>query len=276
MTDWLLANQAQLQTYLMLGSFGGVAIWESFAARRPFAKPLGARWFNNLALAALGLLLIRFCVPLATFAFAMLAEQQGWGLLNRLTLPLWLSCALGVMVMDLALYAEHRLFHAVPLLWRFHRIHHSDLDVDCGTAIRHHPVETLAGLAFEIAIIWTLGIPPLAVLVAAALIAVASVFNHGNVALRPSADRLLRRLVVTPDMHRVHHSANVAESNSNFTMLLPWWDHLFSTYQRQPLLGHERMELGIAEARTAGDVTLLKLLALPFRRNLAPALAESA
>jgi sterol desaturase/sphingolipid hydroxylase (fatty acid hydroxylase superfamily) len=275
MADWLLAHQAQLQTYLLLGSFGIVAVWESFAARRPFATPLGIRWFNNLTLLALGLLVSRLCVPVAAFAFAMLAEQRNWGLLNRLTLPLWLSCALGVMVIDLASYALHRLFHAAPLLWRFHRIHHSDLDVDCGTAIRHHPVEALAGLAFDLAIIWTLGIPPLAVFLAAVLIGMASVFNHGNVALRPAADRLLRRLVVTPDMHRVHHSANVAESNSNFAMLLPWWDHLFSTYQRQPLLGHEGMELGIAEARTAGDVTLLKLLMLPFRRVRAPALAES-
>ena len=275
MTDWLLAHQAQLQTYLLLGSFGGVAIWELFAARRPFATSLGTRWFNNLALAALGLFLIRFCVPVATFAFAVLAEQQGWGLLNRLTLPLWLSCALGLIVMDLALYAEHRLFHAVPLFWRFHRIHHCDLDVDCGTAIRHHPVETLGGLAFELAIIWTLGIPPLAVLIAAALVGIASVFNHGNVALPSAADRLLRKLVVTPDMHRVHHSANVAESNCNFAMLFPWWDHLFSTYQCQPLLGHDLMELGIAEARTPSDVTLLKLLVLPFRRVHAATLVES-
>ena len=275
MIDWLLAHQAQVQTYLLLGSFGSVAIWESFASRRSFATPIGTRWFNNLALGALGLLLARLCVPVAAFGFAMLAEQQGWGLLNRLTLPLWLACALGVIVMDLASYALHRLFHAVPLLWRFHRIHHSDLDVDCGTAIRHHPVEALAGLTFNLAIIWVLGIPPLAVFLAETLIGIASVFNHGNVALPGAADRLLRRLVVTPDMHRVHHSANVAEGNSNFAMFLPWWDHLLSTYKPQPLLGHEGMELGIGEARTAGDVTLLKLLLLPLRRSRAPALPQS-
>ena len=212
---------------------------------------------------------------MATFAFAMLAEQQGWGLLNRLALPLWVSCALGVLTMDLASYALHRLFHAAPVLWRFHRIHHSDLDVDCGTAFRHHPVETVAAFAFDLAIIGAFGIPPLAVFLAAVMIGMAAVFNHGNVGLRPAADRLLRWFLVTPDMHRVHHSANVAESNRNFAMLLPWWDRLFATYQGDPALGHEGMELGIAEARTSDDVTLLKLFVLPFRRVRAPELAES-
>ena len=195
----------------------------------------------------------------------MLAEQQGWGLLHRVTLPPWMLCALGVIAVDLANYAKHRLFHGVPLLWRFHRIHHSDLDMDCGTAVRHHPVELLAGIGFDLAIIWALGVPPLAVLLAAMLTGVTSVFNHGNVPLPDAADRLLRRLVVTPDMHRIHHSASLAEGNSNFAMLLPYWDQLFGTYRHQPRLGHEGMELGIAEAPTAGDVTLLRLLALPFR-----------
>ena len=275
MTDWLLLHQSELQTYLLLASYGGVAVWELFAARRPFATPLGSRWFNNLMLAALGLLVSRLCVPLAAFAFAILAEQRGWGLLNHLALPLWLSCALGVVLMDLGSYGQHRLFHALPLLWRFHKIHHSDLDVDCGTALRHHPVEILAGLGFDLAIVAALGIPPIAVFVGATLMGIASVFNHGNVALPLTADRLLRRLVVTPDMHRVHHSTSVAESDSNFANLLPWWDHLFVTYRRQPLLGHARMELGIAEVRTDSDMTLLKLLVLPFRRVRAPALAES-
>jgi sterol desaturase/sphingolipid hydroxylase (fatty acid hydroxylase superfamily) len=275
MTDWLLSHQSQLQAYLLLGSFGAVAVWELFASRRPFAMPLSSRWFNNLSLAALGLLLSRLCVPLAAFAFAALAEQQGWGLLNHWALPLWLSCALGVIVMDLGSYGQHRLFHALPLFWRFHKIHHSDLDVDCGTALRHHPVEILVGLAFDFAIIAVFGIAPLAVFLGATLMGMASVFNHGNVALGPMADRLLRPFVVTPDMHRVHHSTSMTESNRNFANLLPWWDHLFVTYQREPRLGHARMELGITEARATSDVTLLKLLLLPFRRVHAPPLAES-
>jgi len=275
MTDWLLSHQSPLQTYLLLGGFGVVAVWELLAARRPFETPLGSRWFNNLSLAALGLALSRLCVPLAAFAFATLAEQQEWGLLNHWALPLWLSCALGVIVLDLGSYGQHRLFHALPFLWRFHKIHHSDLDVDCGTALRHHPVEILMGLAVDFAIIAVFGIAPLAVFVGATLMGLASIFNHGNIALGPVADRLLRRFLVTPDMHRVHHSTNMVESNRNFANLLPWWDHVFVTYQHEPLLGHARVELGISETRTPRDVTLLKLLVLPFRRVRAPVLAES-
>ena len=270
MTDWLLT---QLPSYLLVATFGCVAIWESFAPRRPFAAGVGIRWVNNVALTALGFLLARLCLPLAAFSLAVLAQQRGWGLFNWLDLPPWLSCAVGVMVIDLAGYGQHRLFHAVPLFWRFHQIHHSDLDVDCGTAVRHHPVEILLGRAFDLALIATIGIPPLAVLLGTTLVGVASVFNHGNVALPSVADRLLRGLLVTPDMHRIHHSADVEESARNYAMLFPWWDRLFGTYRREPLLGHEQMALGIAEARNASDVTMWKLLVLPFQRAPAPVLA---
>lgn len=265
MVAWLLTHQAELQTYLLLGSFGCIAIWETFLPRRAFATPLGRRWLNNLALTVLGLLLIRLCLPLAAVAFAVFVERQGWGLFRLLHLPFWWSCGLGLLAIDLAGYAQHRLFHAVPLLWRFHRIHHSDLDVDCGTAIRHHPIETLIAVVLEIAVIAALGLPPLVVLTGALLIAIASVFNHGNVALPVGVDRPLRRIIVTPDMHRIHHSANVEESNHNFAMLFPWWDHLFASYRQGPQAGHERMELGLPEARDVGDVTLWKLLLLPLR-----------
>ena len=267
MASWLLSHQAQLQSYLWLSIFALVAVWESFKPRRDLASAVGTRWLNNIALTGLGFLLSRLCLPLVAFSFAVLAEQRGWGLLNQLSLPLWLSCALAVLVIDVGGYAIHRLFHAIPVLWRCHKIHHSELDVDCATAICHHPIESLIVGGTDLAIVWLIGAPPLAVFAAATLGAVASVFNHGNVAVPPAVDRLLRRVVVTPDMHRVHHSAIVEESNRNFAMLFPWWDYLFSTYRSEPRLGHERMELGIAEARTAEDVTLWKLLALPFRSS---------
>jgi len=274
MANWLLAHQAELQSYLLLASFGGVAVWETFMPRRPFATPLGMRWFNQLALTALGSLVTRLCLPLAAFSLAVLAQREGWGLFNRLALPSWLSLMLGVIVIDLGVYAQHRLFHVVPLFWRFHQIHHSDLDVDCGTAIRHHPVETLVGQAFDLALIATLGVSPLAVLLGLALGGIASVFNHANIALPRAVDNLLRWLVVSPDMHRIHHSANVEESNRNFANLFPWWDHLFSTYRREPRLGQVQMALGLADARVASDLTLWKLLALPFRRPGVGASAE--
>jgi sterol desaturase/sphingolipid hydroxylase (fatty acid hydroxylase superfamily) len=273
--DWLLAHQARLQTDLLLASFAVVAVWESFAARRSLRTGLGPRWLSNLALAALGFAVSALCLPVAAVTFALLAEQRGWGLLNRVTAPLWVLCALGMIVVDLANYAKHRLFHAVPFLWRFHRIHHSDLDMDCGTAVRHHPVEVIAGFGLDLAAICAFGISPLAVFLAATLTGVASVFNHGNVPMPDVTERWLRRLVVTPDMHRVHHSALMVESNSNFAMLLPYWDHLFATYRGQPILGHEGMELGIAEAPATRDVALLRLLALPFRPVRALNLGEA-
>jgi sterol desaturase/sphingolipid hydroxylase (fatty acid hydroxylase superfamily) len=231
------------------------------------------RWFNQIALTALGSLIVRLCLPLAAFALAMLAQSEGWGLFNHLPLPTWLSLILGVVAIDLAGYAQHRLFHAVPAFWRFHQIHHSDLDVDCGTAIRHHPLETLAGEAVDLALIVALGIAPLALLLALTLGGIASVFNHANIALPAPADRLLRWLVVTPDMHRIHHSADFTESNRNFANLFPWWDRLFATYQREPRLGHAEMPLGLAELRSAGGVTLWKLLVLPFQPRSNPAYA---
>jgi sterol desaturase/sphingolipid hydroxylase (fatty acid hydroxylase superfamily) len=273
MASSLLIHQAQLASYLLLGSFACAALWETFRPRRPFALPLGVRWFHQLALTALGSLVTRLCLPLAAFSMAVLAQQEGWGLLNRLPLPDWSLLIVGVIAIDLGNYAQHRLFHAAPLLWRFHQIHHSDLDVDCGTAIRHHPVESLVGQALDLALIAVLGLSPLAVLVAVTLGGIASVFNHANIALPQSADSLLRGFVVTPDMHRIHHSAEFGESSCNFANLFPWWDHLFSTYQREPALGQLRMALGLAAVRTARDLTLWKLLALPFRPLREPAYA---
>jgi sterol desaturase/sphingolipid hydroxylase (fatty acid hydroxylase superfamily) len=274
-SDWLLAHPTGLQSYLLIGTFGFVAIVESLSPARPLRASFGVRWFNQLALTTVGYGLVRLCIPLAVLATAMLAEREGWGLLNRVDLPPWLALVAGLLVMDLAGYAEHRLFHGIPLLWRVHQVHHSDLDVDCGTALRHHPIEILLTSAFDVALIVAAGVPPLAVIVAVTLTGMANVFNHGNVALPLAADRLLRKIVVTPDMHRIHHSTCVSESNRNFSMLLPWWDHVFSTYAGEPQLGHQRMELGLAEAPSESDVTLWRLLAMPFRGSGVATVSES-
>jgi sterol desaturase/sphingolipid hydroxylase (fatty acid hydroxylase superfamily) len=265
MTRWLLEHQADLQSYLWLAAFGVVAVWETFLPRRAFAVPARARWLQQQTLVALGSVVIRLCMPLAAFALAALAEQRGFGLLNVVGAPSGLALLVGVIALDLANYAQHRLAHAVPLLWRFHQIHHCDLDVDCGTSLRHHPGEALVSQAVVLATVVVVGVPPLAVLVGLALAAVASVFNHGNIALPRRVDAALRLLVVTPDMHRIHHSTQPAESNSNFANLLPWWDWLFSTYRRDPHSDQRRMALGLEIARTPRDVTLWKLLLMPFR-----------
>jgi sterol desaturase/sphingolipid hydroxylase (fatty acid hydroxylase superfamily) len=264
MVDWLLRHPAQLQSYALLAGFACIAVAETRRPRRGTATSLAMRCFNHIALTALGMGLVRLVLPLAALAVAVLAERRGWGLLNQLDAAPWVTVGLGVLAMDLGGYVQHRLVHAVPVLWRFHRIHHCDLDFDCTTALRHHPVEALVAGAFDAVLVAALGISPLAVVVATLLVGLANVFNHGNLAVPAGVDRRLRRFVVTPDMHRIHHSTIHDESNSNFSMLVPWWDRLFATYREQPMHGHERMELGIAEARRESEVTLWKLLVLPF------------
>jgi sterol desaturase/sphingolipid hydroxylase (fatty acid hydroxylase superfamily) len=274
MEDWLLAHQPGLQSGVLLAIIGCILAWETWLPRRAFAVPLGRRWFNQLALWMVGSLAVRLIIPLAAFSLAVWAQREGWGLLNVIALPPWLALLLGVLAIDLGIYGLHRLLHAVPFLWRFHQIHHGDLDVDCGTALRHHPVETLITQAFDLAVIAAIGVPPLAVLVGITLTGVASLFNHGNIAVPHAAERVLRWLFVTPDMHRIHHSIDIGESNRNFANILPCWDHLFSTYRREPMLGQTQMALGLAEARSERDFSLWKLLALPFRRRGPAAYAE--
>jgi sterol desaturase/sphingolipid hydroxylase (fatty acid hydroxylase superfamily) len=265
MTDWLLEHQAAFQFYLWLGVFGVVALWESFGPRRALGTSAVARWSRNLAMAGLDALIARVALPLTAIALAAWSAQHGWGLLNQLSVPFWLAIAVSVAAMDLANYAVHRLFHTVPLLWRCHKIHHSDLDVDCTTALRHHPIEYLLVAGTMLTFIALVGASPVAVLIAATVDLCAAAFNHGNVAIPEAIDRRLRRFMVTPDMHRIHHSALVAEGNRNFGNVFPWWDRLFATYQPAPGIDHKRMDLGLDEARAPEDVTLLKLLALPFR-----------
>lgn len=264
--DWLLEHQAELQYGLLVAVLGGMLAWETWLPRRDFAVPLGARWFNQIALTALGSLVVRAIAPVAAISLAALAQDERWGLLNAVAVPAWLSIVLGVMAVDLGMYVQHRMYHAVPLLWRVHQVHHCDLDVDCGTALRHHPVEIVVSQAFDLAVIVAVGVPPLAVLAGVTLAGAAALLNHANVALPQTADRVLRCLVVTPDMHRIHHSADVGESNRNFANVFPWWDRLFSTYTREPQLGQAGMALGLADARADKDFSLWKLLMLPFRR----------
>jgi len=267
MAQWLAEHQAALQAGLLLAAICSVLAWETWRPRRAFAVPPGARWFNQVALAALGSLAVRWSTPLAAVSLAFLAQGEGWGLLNLVVLPPWLSLVMGVLAIDLGMYLQHRLFHAVPLFWRFHQIHHCDLDVDCGTALRHHPVEALMAQVFDLGVIAAVGVPPLAVLIGFTLAGVSSVFIHANVAVPLAADRVLRSLVVTPDMHRIHHSARTDEGNRNFANLFSCWDRLFSTYRPEPLLGQTQMLVGLADARGARDIALWKLLALPFRRR---------
>ena len=252
-----------------LGIFALVALWELARPRRRLTQPRWLRWYANLGVAGLNAALVWLLVPLAPVALAVIAAERGWGLLNLVELPFWLEIALAVVVLDCAIYLQHVLFHAVPALWRLHRMHHADLDFDVTTGSRFHPAEILLSLAIKLAVVVLLGPPAAAMLLFEVLLNATSMFNHGNLRLPARLDRVLRWAVVTPDMHRVHHSDNSAEANSNFGFNLPWWDRLFGTYRAQPRLGHERMTIGLEDFREQEDLHLHRMLAQPLRRGAA-------
>lgn len=257
-----------------LGAFVGVfavmAIWEVLAPRRARLFPRRVRWAANLGVVVLNSVVVRLLFPVAAVGFAAIAAERGWGLLNVFELPFWLAFALSLLALDLAIYLQHVMFHAVPLLWRLHQVHHADPDFDVTTGARFHPIEIALSMLVKLAAIAVLGAPALAVLAFEILLNACAMFNHGNVKLPPGIDRVLRRLMVTPDMHRIHHSMIMAETNSNYGFNLAWWDRLFGTYCAEASLPQERMAIGV-EGITGDDraVSLTGMLAIPFARERA-------
>jgi len=212
----------------------------------------------------------RIVAPTGAVGFALFAEAHGLGLFNVVALPAWLEMVLALLTLDLAIYLQHRLFHYSPVLWRLHRMHHSDLDVDVTTGARFHPIEILLSLGIKFVVIVPLGLPPLAVLLFEIGLNATSMFNHSNVRVSPAIERVLRCLVVTPDMHRVHHSVVRRETDSNFGFNFPWWDRLFGTYRAQPEAGHDGMTIGIEQFREPSELRLDRMLTQPFRKDKRP------
>jgi len=250
---------------MFLAVFGAVAVWEALAPRRKRSFGRLARWPHNLGLLLVDVALVRVLVPGAAIAVAMTAAGSGWGLLNALALSGWAAVAAGIALLDLAIYFQHVMFHAVPALWRLHRVHHADLDFDVTTGARFHPVEILISTAIKCAAIAALGAPVISVFVFEMLLNATAMFNHANASLPQRLERWLRWLVVTPDMHRVHHSVRYEESSSNFGFNLPWWDRLFGTYRAQPRLGHAAMTIGVDAFRSSQELRLDRLLVQPLR-----------
>ena len=244
--------------------FAAVALWEALAPRRKRSFGRRARWPHNLGLLLVDVALVRVLAPGAAIAVAMTAAGSGWGLLNALALPGWSAIAAGIALLDLAIYFQHVMFHAVPALWRLHRVHHADLDFDVTTGARFHPVEILISTAIKCAAIAALGAPVISVFVFEMLLNATAMFNHANASLPQRLERWLRWLVVTPDMHRVHHSVRYEESSSNFGFNLPWWDRLFGTYRARPRLGHDAMTIGVDAFRSPQDLRLDRLLVQPL------------
>jgi len=245
--------------------FGAVALWELAAPRRKPFFDRRSRWPHNLGLLLVDVLVLRVLAPGAAIAVAWAAQEQGWGLLGALSLPSWLAVLIGVVLLDLAIYFQHVMFHAVPTLWRLHRVHHADLDFDVTTGTRFHPVEIVISTGIKCAAVAAIGAPPVAVLIFEVLLNATAMFNHANASLPARVERWVRLLVVTPDVHRVHHSVRYEESSSNFGFNLPWWDRLFGTYRAQPAAGHEAMTIGVDAFRSAGELRLDRLLLQPLR-----------
>jgi len=264
MSDFVLAHEPAMRLIAFLGVLIVMAVWEAAAPRRLRAISRWVRWPSNLGLVALNTMVLRLTLPVAAVGVAALAEERGWGLLNNVVLPGWGRIAIAILVLDLAIYLQHVMFHAVPALWRLHRMHHADLDFDVTTGARFHPIEILLSMGLKLAVVAALGAPPIAVLIFEVALNATAMFNHGNVRLPERLDRYLRWIVVTPDMHRVHHSVVPRETNSNFGFNLPWWDRLLGTYCAQPTAGHEGMTIGLDRFRDPSQLRLDRMLIQPF------------
>jgi sterol desaturase/sphingolipid hydroxylase (fatty acid hydroxylase superfamily) len=253
---------------VFLGVFVLLAIWEIAGPRRRQTADRRTRWSSNLGIVALDTILVRLVFPLTAVGFALWVEERGWGVFNLLALPHWFLVVASVVVLDLAIYLQHVLFHAVPALWRLHRMHHADLAFDVTTGVRFHPIEIILSMLIKLAVIAALGTPAIAVLIFEILLNATSMFSHSNICMPVGVDRWLRWLVVTPDMHRVHHSILPHETNSNFGFNAPWWDRLFGTYREMPAAGHQDMIIGIEQFRDSHELRLDRMLLQPFRDDV--------
>jgi sterol desaturase/sphingolipid hydroxylase (fatty acid hydroxylase superfamily) len=266
--NWIMSHEPLVRLGFFFGVFLVMAVWEIAAPCRRLRTEKGRRWVANLGILFLGALVTRALFPAAAVGMALLAAERGWGLLNNFEPAPAVSIVVSMLVLDLVIYLQHVMFHAVPALWRLHLVHHADVDFDVTTGLRFHPVEIVLSMLIKLAAVAALGPPAVAVLIFEVVLNATAIFNHGNVNMASSVDRRLRWIVVTPDMHRVHHSVISIETNSNFGFNLPWWDRLLGTYRDQPVDGHESMTIGVDRLQDRRRQNLLWLLALPFTRRI--------
>ncbi len=269
MREWILGNELTVRLGVFVGIFGLMAVWEVLGARRSLTAGKGRRWFGNVGLVLVDTLIVRLLFPAAAVGMAIVAEEFGWGLFHQITLPYWLAVLVSVALLDFAIYVQHVMFHAIPALWRLHMVHHADVDFDVTTALRFHPIEIVLSMLIKMAVVSVLGAPVLAVLVFEVLLNALAMFTHANIRIPSGIDRIVRWVVVTPDMHRIHHSVDEGEYTTNFGFNLSWWDRLLGTYLDQPEQGHEGMSIGLPNFREATWRTLPRLLAMPFFRQAA-------
>lgn len=267
MADGLIEHESVFRASVFISVLALMALWEVASPRRRHEIPRLLRWSNNLALVVVDTIAVRLLFPILAVGLALKAETAGWGLFNLLSMSSGVAALLGFLLLDLAIYAQHVVFHMVPALWRLHRMHHADTEFDATTGVRFHPLEILISMALKLLIVVLLGVPAIAVLLFEVVLNASALFNHSNIHLPRKVDRVLRLVLVTPDMHRVHHSVHRDETDSNFGFNLPWWDWIFGTYIPQPRDGHEGMAIGIDRFRSPRDLWLDRMLVQPWLRE---------
>lgn len=263
--EFVIANEKTIRMSFFFGILIVMALWEVVSPRRDLTISKTVRWVNNLGLVFFNSFLLRVIFPAAAVGMAVFASDNGWGIFNYYAVSFWLTVVASVVIMDFIIYLQHVMVHAIPILWRLHRVHHADMDFDVTTGARFHPLEIILSMLIKFATIAVLGPPVVAVVIFEVLLNATAMFNHSNVRLPLGLDRVLRWIVVTPDMHRVHHSIEDDETNSNFGFSLPWWDFLFGTYRDQPRDGHKGMTIGIRKYREPKQVSWFPgMMMLPF------------
>jgi len=267
--QFVMTYEKEIRMGFFFGMLAIIAMWEVLAPKRALTVSKSVRWINNLGLVFFNSFIIRLLFPLAAIGVAAMAQENGWGVLNNIDLPVWLAAIIAIVVMDLVIYLQHVMVHAIPVLWRLHRVHHADPDYDVTTGARFHTLEIILSMAIKFCTIVLLGPAVFAVVIFEVILNATAMFNHGNIRLPKTIDRVLRWFVVTPDMHRVHHSIEDDETNSNFGFSLPWWDRLFGTYRDQPRGGHEGMTIGIRAYKSTKEVSWITgMLTLPFKGKI--------
>ncbi|MDP2561647.1 sterol desaturase family protein [Psychrobium sp. 1_MG-2023] len=265
MFNWILDHESSIRLSIFALVFLMIALWELLSPKRSLSMARSKRWLTNLSLVIVDGLTVKVIFPIAAMGVAILCQQQQWGLFQQIELPIWSAAILSWLILDMVIYFQHKLFHSVPILWRLHQVHHSDIDIDVSTGVRFHPFEIIISMLIKLITIFALGAPLIAVFIFEVCLNAFALFNHANLRLPHHIDRTLRRLIVTPDMHRVHHSVIPREYNSNFGATISLWDRLFGSYIAQPIKGHAEMNIGLSAYRSPQYSKLHTLLIFPFK-----------
>jgi len=265
MMEFILKNEPTIRMFFFFTALISVGLWEILRPRRPLLISKTWRWANNLGLTFINSFILRLLFPILAVGLAALASENGWGLLNIISLPLWASVLIAIILQDLIIYGQHVLFHHVPIFWRLHKMHHADLDYDVTTGARFHPVEICLSMGIKLGVVALLGPPVIAVILFEIILSTMAMFNHANATLPAPIDRTLRMLIVTPDMHRVHHSIEHPEFNRNFGFNLSIWDKIFGTYKKEPDLGQTGMNIGLSQYKKSEKQSILWMILLPYR-----------